>query len=1224
MKNLRKILVAIAVIAIMISSVVVLSATAEDTAYTGQLSEAQALLVAVPRDHVYNGRLALQKVYDYLKETPVDPNTAGYSDFCAELYSVALKILNEYHNKYLEGGEVTDFELIYSLIDTYGIPDDTPDPDGEETKYTTITEIKRSIETASLGYAKPIYESAKTAHGSGDIAKSTKTLRELYDHIESFPISSLVSEYADFLDSYNLLSLEISEGIAAELNSYRDNANADGADDAAKQSYKERLATLLTIVRDHNKDCPVDVAALPKYEERYNAYVDAMIQFDFDQISFLFEDYEAKDFDAKDDAGNYIYDFPELARASELSKVSAALKSSSVPETFEGYAELVEKIKAEEVEVAAAKEARRQALSDATPLEQFELTNNIITNDYNDKNVKSYINQYHTSSENNNQYKYHDTDNPTDMYWNYYSLGSPNTSAYTEIYVRNKTNSNAIGRGFVMSFDYMVENTNPNGGHFSKATFSLRFKKNDTGSIKLDDGSNVAFGTTLFTIEYDANTGALKVYNTVQPNIPVATTRYNVAAEGQWFNLMVTYDPVTRFGKLYIDYQEMFEIYYQVKPGKDELPDNAGVGEFRVSQSPAAWNNMNFDNFMKYEGTAYRDLYKFDGMKDPDLFIYYVDFLTGDVASLENKFICYNRAKALLEFMKKEYEGLEEEDMTDALKALRDRVEKFEKYDKENYESVFLPAIIEEKTQQYADKVALLTALTVDSTTVDKLNKEIALLDEFVSEFNDFIDKADSRYTQGVAKVSAIRQKVAGCENAVKFARMFVQFNRATTVASMQKRANSLAEIYKLARYDKAENRALVENDSAIRSFEAQINNGLSPEDEGYITIFDYYLNYVSEIIKAQQKVENSVRIVKCIELLCQLEGYEDTEEFWKENRDEVEFYISIIRDIVSANNYDPSNKEVDEAILHYELVDAYLYVLIQDDHVEAITAQLDKFAASESYIEKRGICTYVAKYFAENTNINHSLPEIQDLKNRLEIYELELSAFSKDFEGILKRNTQYFIDTVKKFEGLTTYAELKPVYDTALSYYYVMNVTDSDEDFNKAIEEAIEVFDACDKRLADIEVNTELFIKTIIDIDIVEGMGLRYEYQALSDAAPYYEYLDMTYVEMKYAVPEAEEPEADEPADDTAPEDTAKEDGIDSEEKSEEEKLKEELEAKRRNYERTIKVIGIYERMYKSYNEAIDSVNAASAEAADLSVAFSADSVPVAILAIINQISKR
>lgn len=1230
MKKLRKFLVAIAVIALVISSVAILAVTAEEQVYTGDLSEAQTLLDAVPRDHVYNGSVAIAKVYDYLKGNPIDPATPGYAEFCAELYDLALRILSEYHTKYLESGGRTDFERVYSLIALYGIPDNTPDPDGEETRYRTIIEIKTSIETASMAYAKEYYNAAVDA--GSDVSTSTRQLRSLFEHIAQYPISGLVVDFEQFCYDYNDLALSITEGMVAELKTLGEQASGDAAGQDAKDAYKERLGTLLTIIRDHNKDCPVDIVRFESLKGRYDAYIEAMVGFEFDQISFLFDDFCAEDFYRKDSEGKYVYDYPELAEAATLSKVSAALKSSTVPDTREGYPELVAKIKVEEERVAKIKEERRQALSDATPLEQFAYTgtsnSSIYDNNYNDTSKTKNISHDHNTDQNKGQYKAHE-DDPTNLYWNYYVLGSPNTSAYTTIYARNTSSKNekansALNTGFVISFDYMLENTNPNGGHFSKVTFAVRYKKGDTGTVKRDDGTgDVGFGPNLFTIEYDSESGALKIYNAKQDAIPVVTTVSNIAAEGQWFNLMMTYDPDTRYGKVYIDYQEVLTIYYRVdKSGADVLPSTAATAEFRLSQSPLAWNSMNFDNFQKYPGTTYRDLNKFKDMTDEELFMYYVDFLTGNVASLENKYYCYTHAKPLVEFMKLEYSGLEESEMTDDLKALRARVEAFEKYDKENYKQDFLPALTEEKTAEYKEMVnAILDKFTpkiddlgtrrhLDSADIDKVLKEVSFVDAFVEEFNDIINKTDERYTSGVAEISRLRQQITACENASKFARLFVQFSRATTVASMQKRADALEEIFKLARYDKPENVAAVASDSAILAFEALINNGLDPDDEDYVTIFDYYKVQVPSIIAERQKYENSLKIVKCIDLLLALEGYEDTEAFWSANREEVEFYISIVRDIVAADNYDHSYAGINAALAQYELVDAYLYIRLQDDHIATLKEQLDKFEKSDSLIEKMGICTYVSRYFETYTNIDLTLPEIQAIKTRLATYENELEIFASDFGNILKRNTQFFIDTVKLFDGLTTYAEIKPVYDTALSYFYVMNVVDSDPVYAAEIEDAIAKFDEMSDYLVNVQINSELFVKSIQDIGYVVGLGVQYEFESLTAGAPYYEYLDKTYIELKYSLT-AEELEL----------------AASPEIEGEDEVLAQKKAAAREKlvmYNLHTGNIEIYKGLYDNHNRVVDSINSASKDAIQVAIALGADKVPVSVLAIISQLIQK
>ena len=269
------------------------------------------------------------------------------------------------------------------------------------------------------------------------------------------------------------------------------------------------------------------------------------------------------------------------------------------------------------------------------------------------------------------------------------------------------------------------------------------------------------------------------------------------------------------------------------------------------------------------------------------------------------------------------------------------------------------------------------------------------------------------------------------------------------------------------------------------------------------------------------------------------------------------------IRDIVLAENYDPEYPGVDEAIAQFELVDEYFYELLQEEHIEIIGTQLARFAESDSYIEKVGICTYLDRYFANNSDINLELEEIQEFIYKLERYKAELEDQKVDYEALLEENTAYFISTVNSMRMVSTYAELKPLYDKALSYYYSMNVGTEEADA------AVLLFDEYEKALAAIEINSVLFIETAKTLDIVSILGVSAEFSILSELSGYYEYVDVTF--------------SDELAD----------------------------------------VMFKYESMVKTYNDAVNSANKAAETASNVSSALRSNQVSVAILAAVNQLYK-
>lgn len=1130
MKKLRKIFVAIAVLALLISSVTVLVVTADDDAvsYTGELSKAQELLADVPAmdrtDSTTDLRKeAIKKVYNYLRAYPIDPETEGYAEFYAEFYAMSTMILNKYYDKFVEDPKEATLEVVLSYVNAFHIPSDTPDPDGDGKTYISYAEIEVGIATEHFKLAQANYKKVTDALAS---AESTKTKikdamnnsKALYVFLSKYPVFDSVAEKDSFTKSYNETSLKITEFILQGFADYRTSGDDEG--------YKSDLSVYLTLVKDHIVNSPVDLEAYPEFESRYKAITPAINKAELDQIGFLLDDF------TNFDVSGYAY--PELAEAAALSKVSNALSSSTIPESTEGYADIVNKIKAEEARIAGIKEARRLELEGQAKLAEYDMTSNMYFKDFTADsetmgNPNSDANEYSERAETADGNKY----------WRYVCLSSPASPAsyasLTQTYIKN---------GFVMSFDFMAEGTN--GTHFNKATFSNEWQKADGGRLE-------NYGKSIFEIAYDSTTDALMVYNVKKTGIESATTVKNVAAEGQWFNVMFTFDYNTRYGKLYIDYQYMFDIYLE------NGPDNAVKTTVRCSHS-SSWQNVCYDNISFYEGTTYRDMNKFKGKSNAELFNYYVDYFDNDEYDVDSRNTAYTKAKLLIDSMRAQVEGTPDEELTDELKLVKKNIEVYDNFD---FQNELKGELVAQNLATILSLVEELKAIAIDSSMVDTINKKINAIDTFIANNNDFINKADPAYNAAMADISAVKVKLSKSQTAVDFSKLLIQFNRATSVASMTRRAVALDELYKSARMDKEENISLMRDDSAFIAFEALINPaGAVRGDSGYVTALEFYFS-IPEKIAEQAKVENSSRIIKCIELLLELEGYENTEEYWLEHYDDVEFYISIIRNIVSVDNYDPTYAGLDEALLQYEQVDAFFFELLQVSHIEIIGAQLDRFAESTSYIEKMGICQYLDTYFASNSDIDLTLPEIIEFVYRLNRYKEELVGYADTYNELLERNTRYFIDTVNKMQTVTTYRDLKPLYETALSYYYAMNaITDE-------AKAAVALFDEYDKALISIETNSKLFMAASADIDFAEILGVDLEFQLLSECSLYYDYIDATYSDALAS--------------------------------------------------RMAK----YETLVAAYNGAVDSVNDSVETSMCITAALRADSIPSAVLAVITEIYK-
>ena len=1138
MKKLKKTLIALAVLALLVTSLTVLVVTAEDEiSYTGDFGKAQQLLDEVPsmdRTDVTTDQRKdkVKAVYNYLRQYPVDPETEGYAEFEAKLHNISLMILNKYYGRLTAATTTATWQkeltTIYTYFQVCPIPYDTADPDGEGTDYISYKDLFEAVEAFNIGKMQSYYNTAVQKLSAGDRDTARTNMTNLYTHVSKWPlVDPSNAGFDELYKNYNYLSLDLAESFIFEL--------IDLKEAGDKDAYKAAMQGNLQKLRDHLDKCPVDLETFPELTERHEAMTPNTHVIELDQIVFLFEDFE--NFEPDDATMPY----PELAEAAALAKVSKALSDSSVPEETEGYADLVARIAAAEERLAAVKEDRRLALAELAEYSDYALTNNMSIRTFS-SDSETMGNPNADAGEYSERIKTYDNGMSSgyEAYWRYtYSTGREGNTNYASL-----TQTNILN-GYVHSFDMMVEGRN--GQHFKGATFSNEW----TGKSSSD--RLVGYDGTEFSLNYDEATDSLKL--STGNGISPAVTVKNIAAEGQWFNLTIVYDPDTHYADLYVDYQYVFTFFF------NNWVENAKGTVIRISHS-ADWQYVCYDNIIFYEGTAYRDIYKFDNMDDNEKFSYLAAYALSEENSPKSRKAAYDDADKLLDAVKANIADAEAEggELDSVLAEAKVLVELFEAFD---YDGEILNDVKAANLAKIVELAKAIEAISPDSSTASAITSAIKEFETFISENNDYIDKSTTEYNNSIRLVNDIKLSLNKVEYTKTFLRALIQFNRATTVASMTRRANTAAEVYALARYDKAENREFAERDPLFAEFEASINpSDVSSSSPEYVTTFEFY-EMIPEIIAAQLKVENSNRIIKCVELLLQIEGYEDTEEFWLANYDELDFYIDIIRDIVSVDNYDPTYPGIDEALLQYNLIDAYFYVLLQEEHKAIIGAQLDRFAESNSYIEKIGICTYLDRYFATNNDIDLTLPEVQEFIYKLERYKAELEIYMDDYKDLLERNTQYFVDTLKKMSLFTDYADLKPLYDEALSYYYAMNA-DTEE-----AKEAVRLFDYYDELLSSIEINSQLFISVSVKLDLLDYLGVEEEFAVLSDCARYYDYIDVTYSA------------------------------------------------------NIASRVALYEQLAVAYTANVDAANVAVDTAADIVAALRSTQIPASILAVISQLCK-
>ena len=116
MKNLKKILMAFALVALIISSVVTVAIA--ETSYTGSVDSANALIKEVySASNTEAKAKKLAEVYDYLSSKPIDPKAEGYDGLIAEYNALAFKTAYIYSGEAESASDNT--ELAEALTKVY-------------------------------------------------------------------------------------------------------------------------------------------------------------------------------------------------------------------------------------------------------------------------------------------------------------------------------------------------------------------------------------------------------------------------------------------------------------------------------------------------------------------------------------------------------------------------------------------------------------------------------------------------------------------------------------------------------------------------------------------------------------------------------------------------------------------------------------------------------------------------------------------------------------------------------------------------------------------------------------------------------------------------------------------------------------------------------------------------------------------------------------------------
>lgn len=913
-------------------------------------------------------------------------------------------------------GFATDFTELKALVDALG----TPTADTLKAVFTYLENNKLDFtNNAEFLPALKAFSAAKTSvwnKFSSDINAVLGT--DILTAFKNGTLDTVLNSYKNaFAGPYNYLSANCMSYSMVESynNKFKDVSTSANSFYALHEAALERFEAYTKALHTHISGCPLEESVVGK--EAVENINSRVDGFNFYELSGLVARFEIVPLTAKE--------LPIGILTGAYGKISAFMKQHPVSDDYlEGNgAKLNAAAKAAIAKAEARIEEEKVNLDANAPLGEYGNSEPLYFYDFNDNKFSNTC--HHTDTcKICSMYTKDGTlvfqggtkyENPSSHYEGQYPCGA--WAHYFEFSMPNTS--------FVLEYDFQV----PDEDNTIWIMHSVNW-----------DGEYCSFANIWNNMVREKDGAA-------------ATTMDDKWVPGEWvhFTWEVNLEECT--SKFYINYE--FYVEYNLK---EELSGKA-IKTLRTFFDFQDFSNekATIDNFLVYEGTHFRIMDKIDKMNDKEKFNYYVSQFMNESLSFQNRSSAYNYASVLAESVK---------DIPECAASY----EIFANFDFEKE----LFAIANEYNINYLNE-GLDSVSDIKMQNASIVLEKLIELEKYIESNTSFIDVTADAYFAVRDRISAYREEANLKLNVYTLIGYMKQFDRTNSYRYMVKYLGDASGIYKLCRLDDAEVYDSLKNDSYLKSF-------LRSVESGSTTLMEYY-EYMCYTVAEEALRDNSRTIVYAMDIIKGLEGYADAVDeatktaFWNKNFDAIENQLVKVRLII--NNYSNNYDGIDEAVKMFNELNGYFYPILQKKHISVFEEQLAKYTATNSYIEKKGVCSYLAAYVAEN-DIDEENEELKPLLKLFSIYTEEVEKLKDSYTALLEQNTKTFIATINEINAhINDFAEVVRLMDEINNnYYYNMNVDVLDNPELKAeLERALAGYDTINAHISEVQNATNMFI---------------------------------------------------------------------------------------------------------------------------------------------------
>jgi len=542
-----------------------------------------------------------------------------------------------------------------------------------------------------------------------------------------------------------------------------------------------------------------------------------------------------------------------------------------------------------------------------------------------------------------------------------------------------------------------------------------------------------------------------RTYLQITPDGNILDGKKNVILEdavvpGQWMHISMVLNQITNVVDIYIDYEFMKSVDLAHTEGFTHVFERVIIG----ATPTVAGGSIALDNVRLYQGFAPRANDSYLSKTETEKFIFCTEQMQNS-ASFENDGIA--RVEYYEEAASRISQYWDGKTYITNNVSVRKAVDSFYKFE-ENDLSSLISIISDDNLHEYLALTKKLSDIDIGEATYSDRVYFADLTDSFVAQCgNGKYITAGEEYDKAREAVLAVRTQLQKEDALQNFISAVDNFYIATTISDMKYYLKLADELL------------------AITDISITMGGGFPSFDAAYS---DYFK--MDEVLAEEIMIDNSKLLLAILKYVTPY----DTEEKWNESFELLKSYVTNARNIINGGNYDPYYRDLGAFVEKFAPMSEYFYVRMQDEHIDYLSSELQRYEASDIFFERYGILVKLREYIAtSDVNVENA-----DIKALIERIESEFSALESDrdaYNELLASNTQKFVEKCQGLLGSVSYADMKAICNEAGVYYYAMNVTSA------AAQDAIAVYSARCEEIKAIEANAETFVLTVALFDLPE-----------------------------------------------------------------------------------------------------------------------------------------